>query len=93
LISLKGFDITILDKLGKENVVANFVSKITNEGDVIPIEYAFLGEHLFVLYINTLLFVYISNYLAAINLPQHLSPKKLQGFIKIIHGSNATSST
>jgi hypothetical protein len=67
LLLLQEFDITILDKPGKENVVVDFLSKLTNDGDAIPIEDVFPNEHLFALSINTLWFVYIANYLVTRN--------------------------
>jgi hypothetical protein len=72
---LQEFDITFLDELRKGNVLIDSISKTTNEGDVIPIEYAFLDEYLFSFSINTLWFEDISNYLSIWKLPQHLSPR------------------
>jgi len=40
---LQKFDITILEKLGTENVVVDFLSRLTNEGEFIPIEDTFLN--------------------------------------------------
>jgi hypothetical protein len=36
LLLLQEFDIMILDKPRKENVVVDFLSRLTNEGDVAP---------------------------------------------------------
>ena len=49
LLLLQEFDITIIDKPGKENVVADFLSRFTNSDDSFPIEDSFLDEHLFAL--------------------------------------------
>jgi hypothetical protein len=64
LLLLQEFDITIVDKLGKENVVADFLSRITNEGEAIPVEDTFPDEHIFTLSTNTPWFADIANYLA-----------------------------
>lgn len=48
LLLLQEFDITIVDKPGKDNVIADFLSKPTNNSDASPIKDYFLGEHLFV---------------------------------------------
>ena len=38
------FDITIIDKLGKENVIADFLSRFTNNDDNFPLEDSFPDE-------------------------------------------------
>lgn len=53
LLLLQEFDITILDKPGRQNVDVDFLSKITNEGDSILVEDVSPNEHLSPLYINT----------------------------------------
>jgi hypothetical protein len=47
LLLLQEFDISIIDKPGRENVVVDFLSRLTNEGEAIPVEDTFLDEHLF----------------------------------------------
>jgi hypothetical protein len=37
LLLWQEFDITILDKLGRENVLVDFLSRLTNDGDATPI--------------------------------------------------------
>jgi hypothetical protein len=81
LLLFQEFDITI-DKPHKENVVAYFLSKITNEGEVIPLEDTFPDEHLMAQYINTLWFSYIYNYLSTRKIPSHLSSKERHMIIK-----------
>ena len=45
---LQEFDVTILDKLGRENVVADFLSRVQNPDiDPIPIDDTFPHEHPF----------------------------------------------
>ena len=47
LLLLKGFDLTILDKTGKPNVVANFLSILTNITNHNVIDDNFLNGNLF----------------------------------------------
>lgn len=47
LLMLQEFDITILDKPGKDNVVANFISKMNIGSESMPIEDYFLDENIF----------------------------------------------
>jgi len=52
LLFLQEFNITILNKFGWENVVVNFLSSLTNEGEFVPVEDTFPNEHLFYFSIN-----------------------------------------
>jgi hypothetical protein len=81
LLLLQEFDISIIDKIGRENVVVDFLSRITNKGEVVPVEDTFPNEHFFSLYTNSPWFAGIDNYLAAGRLLQHLSPKEHQRVI------------
>lgn len=47
LLLLQEFDITILDKLGWENVVADFLSRLQHDDKPILVDETFLDEHLF----------------------------------------------
>jgi hypothetical protein len=76
LLFLQEFYITIVDKSGKENFVVDFLSRITNTGEIVLVEDTFLYEHLFVLSTNTLWFTNIAKYLVVGNLPSHISPKE-----------------
>ena len=73
LLLLQEFGITIIDKPGKENVVADFLSRITNEGDLEPIEDSFLEEYLFVLSTHIPWYSKNANYLVSGKLPSRLS--------------------
>lgn len=48
LLLLKEFDITIIDKYRKENVVSNFLSRLTTKTDDFLVDDAFSNEHIFV---------------------------------------------
>ena len=47
MLLLHEFDITIIDRPGKENVVADFLSHFTNNDDSLLVEDSFPDEHLF----------------------------------------------
>jgi ABC-type sulfate transport system substrate-binding protein len=64
LLLLQEFYITILDRPGKENVVAEFLSRIHNEGELIPINDNFPDEHLFTISTKSPWFADIVNYIA-----------------------------
>jgi hypothetical protein len=72
ILLLQEFNITVLDRPRKDNVVAEFVSRIKNEDDDIPIDDIFPNEHLFSLSVNTPWFADMANYLATRKLPSHL---------------------
>jgi len=48
LLLLQKFDITIVDKPGKDNVVANFLSKLTMQGNNELVDDAFLVNIFFI---------------------------------------------
>jgi hypothetical protein len=65
-----------MDKLGKHNLVSNFLSRLENTTDQEMIEDAFQNEHLFVVSTKTPWFVDMENYLAIGKFPQHFSYKE-----------------
>lgn len=71
---LQEFNITIIDKPGKENLVADFLSRINIGSDALPINDDFPDEHIFAVSTHAPWFVDIANYLATGKLPSHLSP-------------------
>ena len=73
LLLLQEFHITIIDKPGKENVVADFLSYLTNSDDSLHVEDSFLDEHLFALSAHSPWYVDIANYLVAGKLLPHMS--------------------
>lgn len=73
LLLLEEFNITIVDKSGKSNVVANFLSRSDNPGEATPVNDDFLDEHIFVMSKDSPWFVDIANYLVAGKTPPHLS--------------------
>ncbi|XP_057826901.1 uncharacterized protein LOC131038479 [Cryptomeria japonica] len=70
------FDITIIDKPGKANVVVDFLSRIQTQDSPGAIDDSFPDEHLFSINVNILWYVDIANYLAANNIPPYFSLKE-----------------
>jgi len=85
---LQEFDISIVDKLGKDNVVVDFLSRIEHDGKNIPIEDNFPNEHPFEVFANTSWYEHIINYLSIGKIPHHLSYKEK---MKIIYQSTQYS--
>ena len=82
LLLLQEFDITIVDKPGKDNVVAKFLSRLNTNGENLPVEDNFLDEHLFAISTLTLWYADIANYLVERKLPYHLSPRARRRIIQ-----------
>jgi hypothetical protein len=74
LLLLQEFNITVLDRPGKYNVVAHFVFRIKNEDDDIHVDDSFPDEHLFSLSVNTPWFADMEKYMDTRKLLSHLSP-------------------
>ena len=79
---LQEFDITIIDILGKENVVYDFLSRFTNSDDNLPVEDSFLDEHLFAVSAHSPWYVDVTNYLAVGKLPTHLYKREKRKIIQ-----------
>ena len=75
-ILLQEFDITIKDRLGKENPVADFLSRMPKPVDATAVEDQFPDEHLFVVTVKTHWYAEVANYLAIGKLPKHLTPNE-----------------
>jgi len=84
LIFLQEFDITIKDRLGKENPVAKFLSRMPRPVDAEAVEDQFPDEHLFVVTVKTPWYVDVAKYLAVGKLPKHLTPNERK---QIVHRS------
>ena len=82
LLLLQEFNITIVDRLGKENLVANFLSHISHGEEMDPVNDDFPDEYFFAFSIKTPWFSYLANYLTTRKLPQHLSTREKQKVIK-----------
>ena len=64
LLLLQEFDITIIDRPIRENVVADFLSRFTNNDDNLPVEDSFPDEHLFAVSAHSPWYANVANYLA-----------------------------
>jgi len=73
---LQEFNITILDRPRKQNIVADFLSRIQNDNNGVPLEDNFPDEYLFVVSIKSPYFSDIANYLDTGKLPPYLSPQE-----------------
>ena len=78
LLLLQDFNITIMDRPGKENQVADFLSRLHTEGEDVPVFDDFTDEHLFAISIDVPWFADIANYLVSGRLPKYLSTKQKQ---------------
>ena len=81
---LQEFDITIIDKPGKYNVVADFLSRMDNNDECTHVEDSFPDENIFLVSTTPPWYADIANYLATGKVPPHLSYREQQ---KIIHHS------
>ena len=86
LLLLQEFNITVIDRPGKENIITDFLSHIQHEDSNKPVEGTFPDEHLFVVSVQTTWFGDIDNYLATGKIPNHLSPHEKHRII--VHSSN-----
>ena len=82
LLLLQEFDITIIDRPGKENVVADFLSHFTNNDDNLPVEDSFPDEHLFAVSAHSPWYADVANYLAAGKILAHLSKREKRKIIQ-----------
>jgi hypothetical protein len=64
VLLLQEFNITIVDRPGKENLVADFLSWIHNNDENTLVDDSFPDKHLFVVSTNIMWFANIANYLA-----------------------------
>ena len=76
LLFLHKFDITILDKLGKDNVVADFLSRLTISDDYTATEDCFLDEYIFSISTHSPWYENTSNYLTGGKFPHFCLPRK-----------------
>jgi len=87
LLLLQEFDITIMDRPGKENVVADFLCRIKTDNNA-TVDDSFPDEYLFAVSAHSPWYADIANYLVAGKLPSHLSNREKK---RIIHQSARSS--
>eukprot|EP00253_Pinus_taeda_P010834 PITA_10834 len=77
LLLLQQFDLTIVDKPGKENFVVDFLSRVNlTTGEEETVDDWMPDEHLFSISVLSLWFADIANYLVSTQFPPHLSSKE-----------------
>ena len=76
MILLREFDITIKDQPGKENPIADCLSRMSKLVDAAVVEDQFPDEHLFTVTVKTPWYADVANYLTVHKLPKHLSPNE-----------------
>jgi hypothetical protein len=80
LLLLQEFDITIVDRPRKENVVADFLSRLTlNDNN--PVDDSVPDEYLFLVSSHSPWYADIANYLVAGKLPSHLSYREKKSIV------------
>eukprot|EP00253_Pinus_taeda_P032465 PITA_32465 len=79
---MQEFNITIQDRLGKENQVADFLSCIHSPNDPNPVVDNFPDEHLFAITVKTPWFADIANYLSSRKFPTQFSKKQKQKIVR-----------
>jgi hypothetical protein len=76
LLLLQEFDITIKDRPGRENIIADFLSRIPKTDDSLTVEDQFPYEHLFAVTTKPPWYVVVANYLTVGKLSTHLSSRE-----------------
>eukprot|EP00253_Pinus_taeda_P011204 PITA_11204 len=76
------FNITIVDRPGESNVVADFLSRLDNPGEATPVNDDFPDEHLFAMSTDSLWFADIANFLVTGKTPPHLAAREKQSIVQ-----------
>ena len=82
LLLMQEFNVIALDRPRRENQVEDFLSRLNNCGDIVPVSDSFPDEHLFSISIITSWYVDIANYLSSGKLPPSFSSKEKKRIIK-----------
>jgi hypothetical protein len=83
ILLLQEFNINIIDRPGKDNLVADFLSRMIHLGDNAPVEDTFPDENLFAISTFTPWYADVANYLVTGKMPQKLSPREKQKVIQL----------
>ncbi|XP_070667562.1 uncharacterized protein [Malus domestica] len=88
VLLLQEFDLEILDKKGRENVVADHLSRLVNpstdEADSLPLQESFPDEQLLVVTHQVPWYADIANYLASGEIPSEFSYQQRKKFLSIV---------
>eukprot|EP00253_Pinus_taeda_P030152 PITA_30152 len=83
LLLLQQFDLTIVDKPSKENVVVDFLSRVNlTASEEETMDDQMPDEHLFAISVLSPWFADIANYLVSAQFPQHLSSKEKSRIVR-----------
>ena len=82
LLLLQEFDISIMDGLGKTNVVVDFLSIIINNEEPQSVDDAFSDENLCSISTNVPWFADVVNYLVVGKLPRHMKSKEKKRIVQ-----------
>lgn len=78
LLLLQEFDVTILDKPSRENVVADFLSRLQQpDNEPVLVDDAFSDEHLFSISTKSPWYADIANYLVTCKFPSTFLPSQM----------------
>jgi hypothetical protein len=83
LLLLQEFNINIIDRPGKDNHVADFLSRMIHLGDNTLVDDNFPDENLFSISKFTPWYTYVANYIVRGNIPKKLSPREKQKVIQL----------
>jgi hypothetical protein len=75
LLLLQEFNITIIDRPGRDNLVVHFLSRLIHTGDSTPVDDDFLDENLFSISTFTPWYANLANYLVTSKLPQGMTSR------------------
>ena len=81
LLLLQEFDISVVEIPNKDNLVADFLSRITRIDESLSVDDAFPDEHLFSISTNVPWFVDLENYLVGGKFLGHMTPKENQRIV------------
>jgi hypothetical protein len=82
LLLMQEFNIIVLDRPGRENQVADFLSRLNNSGEIVHVSDNFPDEHLFAISVITPWYADIANYLSSGMLPSSFTSKEKKRIIK-----------
>jgi hypothetical protein len=83
LLLLQEFNITIIDRPGRDNLVVDFLSRLIHTGDNAPVDDNFLDENMFSISTYTPWYADVANYLVTRKLPQNMSSREKQRIIQL----------
>jgi hypothetical protein len=83
LLLLQEFNITIIDRPGRDNLVVDFLSRLIHTGDNTPIDDDFPDDNLFSISTYTPWYADVANYLVTGKLPQSMSSREKQRIIQL----------